>query len=188
MLSPAKSSLRTKLKHIRLQIPVEERRRNNGIIREKLLALEEIRQAGTIFCFLSMQDEVDTHTLIEDLRRQGKTIVLPKILPGKKMEVVSMGPRQDLVPGEMGILVPRSSQPFTSSIDICLTPGLGFSAQGNRLGFGRGYYDKWLSTHEVVCKIGLAYDCQVLDEIPVDEFDVPMDMIVTEKQIYITNS
>jgi 5-formyltetrahydrofolate cyclo-ligase len=91
----------------------------------------------------------------------------------------------DLVPGELGILTPANSQSCSGPFDVALTPGLGFTLSGHRMGFGRGYYDKWFAQNRVNHRIALAYEVQLVDEIPVEDTDVPMEKIVTEQRIII---
>ena len=186
MINPLKQQLRQQLLQMRQDIPPELRPQMNAVIRETLLALPEVADASTIFCFISFDDEVDTHELIKLLQQQGKAICVPKTLKGGKMAAIPLPSWDDLETDSFGILVPRSSQPTSSKIDLSLTPGLGFSPTGQRLGYGAGYYDNWFAENEVQYKVGIGFDCQVLDEIPVDESDVPLDKIVTEKNIYIT--
>ena len=88
-----------------------------------------------------------------------------------------------LQPGQLGIPSPVATEPLATPVDVCITPGLGFSPTGGRLGYGRGYYDRWFASHPPLVKAALAYECQLLDNLPVDENDVPMDMIITEKRV-----
>ena len=185
MTNYLKQQLRQQLLRVRQDIPAQQRMQMNAVIRKKLLALPEVINANVIFCFISFADEVDTHELIKQLQQLRKAIFVPKTLKGGKMAAIPLQSWDDLVTDSFGILVPRSSQPTTSTIDICLTPGLGFSPSGQRLGYGRGYYDNWFAEHDVQCKVGIGFDCQVLDEIPVDESDVQLDKIVTEKNVYL---
>jgi len=184
MLQSAKQHLRQQLLQTRQALPLSERHLKDAIIKERLLGLPEVVNAGTIFCFISFADEVDTHDLIRQLQQQGKVILVPKTLRGGKMAAILLDSWTGLETDSFGILVPRSSEPYPSGIDISLTPGLGFSPKGQRLGYGRGYYDHWFTEHPVGCKIGIGYDCQVLEDIPVDNTDVPLDKIVTENTIY----
>ena len=176
--------MRARLLRVRQAIAGPERERMNAAIRDRLLSLPQVIHAGTVFCFISFADEVDTHALIKRLQEQDKVIVVPKTLKGGEMAAIRLGAWDTLETDGFGILVPQSSQPYTAVIDICLTPGLGFSPSGHRLGYGRGYYDNWFAKNRVAHKIGIGYDCQVLDDIPVNESDVPLDLIVTEKRLY----
>ena len=184
MLRSAKQQLRQQLLQARHDIPDHERQAKSNMIRERLLGLPDVINAATIFCFISFADEVDTHALIRRLQQQGKIIVVPKTLPGGKMAAILLKSWDSLETDSFGILVPGSSEPYPSGIDTCLTPGVGFSPTGQRLGYGRGYYDNWFAEHRVGCKIGIGYDCQVRQHIPVDETDVTLDKIVTETAIY----
>lgn len=181
----SKPQMRAQLRRIRDDIPADKRPLYDNIIQKKLLSLHEVIQANAIFCFISFDNEVDTHELIKKLQQQGKDIVVPKLLQTGRMAPIALESWQDLEADSFGILVPRSSKPFNSGIDLCLTPGLGFSPSGQRLGYGCGYYDRWFAENQVKQKIGIAYECQILDEIPTDESDVPLDKVVTEKRIYI---
>ena len=85
--------------------------------------------------------------------------------------------------GQLGILWPESDSEWQSRVDMCITPGLGFTPDGKRIGFGKGYYDKWFATHPHTTKTALCYECQVVDDIPTTETDVAMDQIITEKRL-----
>ena len=89
----------------------------------------------------------------------------------------------DLIPGELGILTPRGEDTISGNIDIAITPGLGFTRTGQRIGYGRGYYDQWFSGNSVAHKIALSFEAQILDSLPVTVTDIPVDIIVTEQEI-----
>ena len=182
-----KADFRKQLNARRSSLPTGLREQYNGAIHDRLVNLPLINQANSLFCFISMDNEPATHPFLKFLLAEGKTLAVPRILPEKTMIAVELQDWQSLQPGELGIMTPASSQPYSREIDICITPGLGFTLTGKRLGFGRGYYDKWFSTHRVGHKIALAYECQIVDELPVDENDIPVDMIVTEERIIVIN-
>lgn len=177
-ISQAKQRLRTELKKRRAGLPESQRQQEETAILTTLLAEEALLNAHRVFCFISHGDEVDTHGLINELLRQGKRIVVPKILPGG-MIAVPFSDWSDLEPGQLGIPTPVSSRECRDRIDACITPGLAFTESGKRLGYGRGYYDHWFAGHPVEHRIGIAYDCQVVDELPADERDVPVTLLVT---------
>ncbi|MCK5499564.1 MAG: 5-formyltetrahydrofolate cyclo-ligase, partial [Gammaproteobacteria bacterium] len=152
-------------------------------ITEQVLKLDEIRNAKTIFIYISYATEVHTHDLIKSLLENGKTLAVPKIVDSDFMEAESLSSWEDLIPGELGILTPANSKPCNGPFDIALTPGLGFTLSGHRMGFGRGYYDKWFAQNEVKHKIALAFEAQLVDEIPIEDTDVPMEKIVTEQRV-----
>lgn len=178
-----KAQYRLRLKHARASLSDQQRRQFDQSIMVKLLAQAEIHTASTLFCFISSGTEVATHELIRVWQEQGKTIAVPKIINSTQMIAVQIGAWDDLEPAELGILTPNASEPVQENIDVCITPGLGFSPAGQRLGFGRGYYDKWFSINTVKHKIAICYSCQLLEDIPTEETDYPVDMIVMEDRI-----
>lgn len=178
-----KQALREHIQRMVAELPGEVRRVSSAKICERLLALPETRSAATIFCFVSRAGEVDTHALIDTLQRQGKTLLVPRILTDARMIAVAFGAWSDLRPGSMGILSPVSTEEYTGRVDACVTPGLGFSTRGQRLGYGRGYYDHWFRSHVVSCRIGLAFECQLRPDLPVTVNDVSLDVLVTERRV-----
>ena len=164
-----------------------------------------LAEAQTILAYYSLPDEVYTHQLIDDLLTAGKTIVLPHVIDGERMELRLYTGPQDLREGAFGIMEP-SGEPFTDYhlIDVALIPGVAFDAEGHRLGRGRGYYDRFLSrlstgptvpepvaldrrslatngTQEGLTSyllIGVCFDFQKVDAVPHDANDIPVDMVI----------
>ena len=182
-LRERKATCRERLKQLRGALDAADRRRYDAAIRERLLALPQIRDAGILFMFISHGSEVDTHQCLKELHDQGKRIAVPRILDPRTMIAVAFDSWDALQPEQLGILSPQARDPVAVPIDVCITPGLGFSPAGRRLGYGRGYYDRWFSTHPPLFKVAPAYECQILEHLPWDETDVPVDMIITEARI-----
>jgi 5-formyltetrahydrofolate cyclo-ligase len=160
-----------------------------------------LAEAQTIVAYYSLPDEVCTHQLIDDLVAKGKTVLLPKVLDDETMELCRYTGRQSLREGAFHIMEPMGAL-FTafSTIDVALIPGVAFDARGHRLGRGRGYYDRFLralggtmgtvpsvsseanyrgTVPSVPPKlIGLCFDFQKVPEVPVDPYDVPVDLVV----------
>ena len=178
-----KDACRERLKRIRGKLDAEQRRQYDTSIRNRLLALPQLQEAEVIFTFISHGSEVDTHRCMEELLHAGKRIAVPRILDQQTMIAVPFDSWESLQPEQLGILTPRSREAVAATIDLCITPGLGFSPAGQRLGYGRGYYDRWFSTHPPLFKVALAYECQILEDLPWDETDVPVDIIVTERRV-----
>jgi len=181
-LSTRKAACREELKKIRAAIPAEGRNSRSLAIRERLLALDEVRSARAIFLFISYGSEVDTHAILDLFLETGKELAVPRIIDSREMIATPFTGRDDLVKGQLGILTPRGEQPYPGEIDIAVTPGLGFTRTGHRIGYGRGYYDTWFAKHPGTRRIAIAYSEQVLAEIPVDENDVLMERIVTQDE------
>ncbi|MFQ5658940.1 MAG: 5-formyltetrahydrofolate cyclo-ligase [Gammaproteobacteria bacterium] len=186
-LTDQKAELRNRLKRVRQTVMGETRQRLDQAIRKKLLALSPVSAARSLFCFLSSGTEVDSHGIVETLLQQGKQLAVPKIIDSRTMIAVAFTSWEELAPGQLGILTPNSSEPVQGQIDVCITPGLGFSPCGQRLGFGRGYYDTWFAENPVACKIGIAYECQLIGDLPADETDIAMDILVTEQRVLEIN-
>lgn len=154
-----------------------------------------LAEAQTIMAYYSLPDEVNTHALIDELVAEGKTVLLPKVTGADTMEVRRYMGRADLQEGAFHIMEPVGEL-FTdyASIDLILVPGLAFDTAGHRLGRGRGYYDRFLRTMGTVPAvrsaadyrgtvpsvrtIGLCFDFQKVDEVPVDVYDIPVDRLV----------
>lgn len=182
-VSRQKAETRKMLKTARAKLPEATRLDYSNSIAEQILRLDEIKNARTIFIYISYTTEVHTHQLIKALLDAGKTLAVPKIVDSDFMEAESFSSWEDLVPGELGILAPGNSKPCSGPFDVALTPGLGFTLSGHRMGFGRGYYDKWFAQNKVSHKIALAFEAQLVEDIPVEDTDVPMEKVVTEQRV-----
>ena len=187
-VSQQKTETRKILKSTRASIPEATRMNAANSITEQILRLDEIRDARTIFIYISYASEVHTHALIKALLAAGKTLAVPKIVKSDYMPAETFSSWEDLVPGELGILTPTDSTPCNGLFDVAITPGLGFTLSGQRMGFGRGYYDKWFAQNKVRHKIALAFEVQLINEMPVEDTDVPMEKIVTEKRVIVVRS
>ena len=182
-VSQQKAESRRALKTARANIPEVERIDYANSITEQVLKLGEIRDAKAIFIYISYATEVHTHHLIKRLLAAGKILAVPKIINSEYMQAETFSSWEDLVPGELGILTPANAEPYNEHFDVAIVPGLGFTLSGHRMGFGRGYYDKWFAQNDVKHKIALAFEAQLVDAIPVEDTDVPMEKIVTEQRV-----
>ena len=143
-------------------------------IRQRLLGVERVKQAKTICTFISAFKEPDTVEIIKELWEQDKKIVVP--ITDIESGTLSLSYIN-------GILEPKTVRKADeNNIDVILVPGLAFDRNGGRMGFGKGYYDRLLESSKAV-KIGLCYDFQILEKIPTESHDVPMNFVITEKEI-----
>ena len=135
------------------------------------------------FLYLSYSHEADTDKLLNALLEQGKAVYCPRV-EGKEMKAVLYG---ELGLSARGIREPLGDA-FEGDVDLAIVPLTAADERGNRLGYGGGYYDKYLSAHPKTIKIGYCYEEQIVREIPVEENDIPLEIIVTDKRIiYINN-
>jgi 5-formyltetrahydrofolate cyclo-ligase len=182
-LHEQKKQLRTELKQRRSAVPETTRTQMSQQIIQFLHEIDEFNQAKSLFCYLSYLSEVETSTLISSFLEQNIALAVPKIMGKIEMLAISLTDSSDLEPDKMGILTPKSNQVAPNYFDIALTPGVAFTEKGERLGYGRGYYDRWFSKNQVKTKIGIAFEVQIIDELPTEETDIPLDILVTEKRI-----
>ncbi len=184
-----KDLLRKELLRKRDAIPAEVRSVKDRLILERLLSLDEIRRAGSIFFFASFRSEVDTSAIVKQSLKDGKQIVFPKVDRDRHdlflYEVKDIG---ELVRGYMGIPEPSvlSDERLVdiNAVDAVIIPGAGFDAEGNRIGYGGGYYDRLLSSlRRSVPIIAPAYEEQVVKTIPAEPHDMRVNLIVTDRRL-----
>lgn len=160
---------------------------------ETLKRTDEYKKARTIMVFVSFEDEVMTHQFIKDALADGKNIYVPHILKQEKLMVPAQifDFDKDLEPGYFGILSPIEDEVLIkdpSEIDLVVTPGVLFDERGYRIGYGAGFYDRFFSKlNAAVPRIGLGFSLQQTEEVPVDEFDIPIHALITENGITVFN-
>lgn len=185
-----KNQLRKKFKALRdALIPLEVEKNSQAVI-ATLTSYPFWQKAKRIMCYLSIGNEIQTVPLIEKAWEAKKEVIIPVCQKETlKIKPSLLNSFADLEPKTMGILEPKEGKMFEvdpSSIDLCLIPGLAFDLQGHRIGFGAGYYDRFLPLlNPTTPKMALAHEIQISSEtLPVDPHDVLMDYICTEKKIY----
>ena len=146
---------------------------------KRLLAHPRIKQAQVIMMYYSLDDEVNTHEVINELVSLGKSVLLPAVVDDTRMELREYHGRQDLESGFFNLLEPVGKV-FTQyeNIDVAVVPGMAFDSRHNRLGRGKGYYDRFLSQIPNVYKIGICFDFQKLPGVPAEENDVKMNEVL----------
>lgn len=157
-------------------------------IQNILFDLEQYKNSNFIFTFISFKNEVDTHELIKKSISMGKRIGVPITIPKERKLMVSeiKDFDKELELGYYNILTPKDEcirEVSPKIIDIVLVPGLAFSPKGYRVGYGGGYYDRFFSQNRDIIKIGLCYEMQLSPTVPIDEYDIPIDYIITEKRL-----
>ncbi|WP_313232756.1 5-formyltetrahydrofolate cyclo-ligase [Tissierella praeacuta] len=182
-----KKILRKKILQKRAELSTENIVNYSNIIENKLYKMDYYKNAKTIMSFISFGDEIITHEIIKNSIKNGKSVVVPITIPEtKKLKVSKILDFSELEIGYYNILTPKKD--FLrfidfNTIDLVLVPGVVFARDGYRVGYGGGYYDRFLSKFkEKVNTIGLAFDLQIVEEVPKDSFDIPVDFIITEKE------
>lgn len=159
----------------------KERREKSEIIRKKVLLLTQFQKASRIAFYASKEEEVDTWEIMREVLID-KKIVLPSVASGKL--VFSYVPNLDgLKKGIYGIYEPKDPLDVAKldDLDLIIVPGVAFDLLNNRLGRGIGYYDQLLKKASSVFKLGLGFDFQLVERLPVNNNDVAMDKIITNK-------
>lgn len=179
-----KAELRHQLLHSRHIVPIEVRKAVHEAIRQKVLASEPYQNAGTIFAYWSTEDEIDTHHIIADALRQGKRVCVPKCMSGHRMEARQIMSETDLTEETFGIPEPGAHCPLIppEEIELCLVPALACDASGARLGYGGGFYDRFLPQTPAY-RMALCAQDRMLEEVPVQEHDIRCHCIVTETEV-----
>lgn len=145
----------------------------------RLLAHPRLQAAQTIMLYHSLPDEVYTHDAIKQLSAVGKQVLLPAVIDEEHLELRPYQGENDLQLGAMNIFEPVGA-PFTTyeQIEVVVVPGVSFDANGNRLGRGRGYYDRFLLQVPQAYKLGICFDFQKVAHVPTDSSDVPMHEVI----------
>ncbi len=176
-----KEELRDVFKQKRAKVVGELKQSADQAITKSLLSLSEYKEAKSVLFYLSLPVEVDTIAIVTDLLSEGKKVLVPFMLDNT-INYTSISSFDDLTLSSYGVLEPVDKTPATKAVDVVLVPGLAFTDKGVRLGFGMANYDKFLAEKEV-CKVALAYETQLTDTIPIEDHDVKMDIIITEKRV-----
>lgn len=180
-----KNLIRKQMKQLRADMTRTERFEKSMQIFEQLITVPEFKRADRIYTYVSMDNEIDTIMLIDYSLSLEKRVFVPRV-SGKDMEFYEISDISELNPGYMGIYEPdiNGKEPDYSRTGFMCMPGLAFDKSYNRIGYGGGFYDRYLSVENKLYKAALAYEAQLLESIPAQDGDVRPDMIVTEESIY----
>ena len=179
-----KSELRKVLMVQRRQ--VQDKAERDTAIAEAFLSLPEWESAQTLLCYVSLPEEVSTERLIKAAWAEKKTVAVPVTYDDNTMLFYKIDSDSVLLHGRFGVCEPDVSfcEPLTDfSGSICVVPGLAFTESGFRLGYGKGYYDKFLKNYTFL-SVGLCYNSFILKALPTEEHDIPVEMVVTEEQFF----
>ncbi len=156
----------------------EQRRMAAEKIKELICALREFIKSRVVMVYLAKEDEVDTTPIVDCAEREGKELVVP-VVRGDEIKPCRLEGK--LRKGTFGILEPEVYREVDiAKLDMVLVPGRAFDRHGNRIGRGKGYYDRFLAQLPPnVIKIGVCFSCQIFDSLPVQSTDIPVDLVVS---------
>lgn len=180
-----KSSVRTEILALRNSLTTDEIKEKSASIKEKLFSMEVFRNSKVVFFYVSVGSEVQTHDTIKEVLDKKRVAVPITEKISKTISASELLNLNELEEGSFGILEPKKDFARIvdpKDLDLIIVPGIAFDAKGRRIGYGHGYFDNFLKDISAP-KIALAYEMQLVDEIPASEKDVNVDFIVTEKRI-----
>lgn len=187
-----KKELRIRVLNIRENISKVEKDLKDNIILEKLFESNLYKNSNNIFVYISFRDEINTIKLIEKAFLDNKNVYVPKVYNSNKiMKAIKIDSLDNLEKNKMGILEPKNDNLSIdkNNIDLIIVPGAVFDEEFNRIGYGGGYYDRYLEEISYKNnKIALAYDFQIISKIEAEDHDIKMDYIITDKRILINKN
>lgn len=178
-----KKQIRNNMKTMRSNLHWNDKAKMDTIIFEKVINSDVYQRSKVIFIYVSYNNEVATHRIIEHGLSNNKVICVPKIISLEQgMKSIRINSFDELRENSMGILEPlyNGIEVKPNEVDLLLMPGLAFDSKGGRLGYGGGFYDKYLrKCRQDAVKIGLCYDFQLIDSVPTSELDELVDEVIT---------
>ena len=183
-----KSFFRKKIIYLRDSLEINEKKIKDDKIKENFKCTLLYKNSKNIFIYLGFGSEIDTKLYVKEFLDEGKNIFCPKInYKNKTMEAVKITSLSNLVSNHYGILEPlcefNEDIYNNDDIDLIIVPGISFDLSGGRIGYGGGYYDKLLKyRYTNVPKVALAYEFQVIDDVPMEHHDIRVDYIITEER------
>ena len=185
-MSEHKKALREQIVRQRREMEKSVREEYDKKIYNNLMELRKIRECRTFLVYASSPDEVDTRRFITEMLESGKTVAVPKC-EGRDMRFLAIPSLSALTVSKFGVDEPSYGTQITGSADtVCIVPALRFDEQGFRLGWGGGFYDRFLAGYSG-CSIGICYG-QCCGEVPTDDHDIPVDIVITENGVFCGNT
>ena len=176
-----KRAIRKQIFAARKQCTEEQVETWSRLLTDRLTELPEFQTASRILAYADYNHEVMTRFLIESAWKAGKEVAVPKVV-GKDMIFYRFTDYEQLKPGYFGIPEPESGDVVNWETALMIMPGVAFDRENNRVGYGGGFYDRFLEKHPQVKRVAVAFDFQVLKEVPTEPTDICPQIIVTEKE------
>ncbi len=184
----AKEELRRKAAGLRRAVSAETRARFSHAMATRLMESEIFMRAKVVAAYSALRFEMDPRAIVEHACALGKTVGLPRFVAGTgTLNLASYRLDDELNESHFMVKEPLESAPSIDleSVDLVLVPGLAFDPRGHRLGFGKGYYDRFLPCMPNAVRVGLGFEFQMLMEVPAATHDVPVDHLATERRMLV---
>lgn len=184
-----KREMREKYVAMRAAMPCEQRDAFDTKIFDRICASITYRHSTEILLYASMKNEIDTWKLFDAAVKAGKKVAFPRTFEDNTMKYYYCASRDDLELCDNGIYEPKAGLPeyVPTTQSICIVPAVVFDKEGFRIGYGKGFYDRFLSTFTGV-KVGLVYSSHILPKVPRGRFDKHVDIIISERGVVAVNA
>lgn len=194
-LRERKNKIRKEFKALRREMEPSLKKEYDKKICGKFLSLTSYRFADSLLLYAPLKDEINIYAIAEDALKKGKTVAFPRCDDhAHTMTYYIIKELSDLTEGSYGIMEPDPSLPVydpersQSENSVCFVPALVFDKSGYRLGYGKGYYDRYLSSGYRGAKMGVCYSACIVDLLPRGKYDTAVDFLVTEKGVVSINA
>lgn len=178
-----KNSIRKEVLEARKRVPELMITQRSGIICKKLVQTEAYKKAKSIWTYVSMPREVQTFPLIEAAWEDGKKVAVPKVVGSDTLQFIELTSYDQLEEGYFHVLEPTSGDRAEDESALIVMPGVAFDLSGNRIGYGKGFYDRFLISHPTHPTAAFSFDFALRDHIPAEEHDQKPDLIITDRRI-----
>ncbi len=175
-----KKEIRRIVKERRSLLLPEQETTASGAILSFLVSLPEYRETDTVYCYVDYNHEVQTWPVMERAMADGKQVAVPRV-DGKSMDFYYITSKTDLESGYFGIMEPKAGLPVASTQEaLFIMPGVAFDRSHHRVGYGGGFYDRYLERMPGLKTAAVAYECQIFEAVPFEPFDIRPEILITE--------
>ena len=178
-----KKDIRKRVLELRSAMSKDEWSEKSNRIQQTVIAHPFFLHANVIYCYIDYRNEAGTRSIIEKAWNLGKKVAVPKV-ESEEMNFYYISEFSDLQEGYRQILEPNTDNPANVEDALVIMPGVAFDKKRNRIGYGKGFYDKFLEQHPSYKTMALSFECQLVSEIQADAFDLKPDVLITEECIY----
>ena len=182
-LNQRKDKLRKEILDHRSEIDPASKADYDSWVCNQLYDLVQEWDYQVIHTYIPMGDEIDVLPLIDKLINDGRIIIAPKTLRDRQLEHLVLQSTKKLEKGVYGTSYPANSIEYIGKLDLIITPGLAYDYKGNRLGYGGGYYDAFLTEQHSAHSVGLAYPFQRMKYIPIGSHDIPVNEVISKREL-----
>lgn len=177
-----KCSIREKILSLRGEMDPLQREEKNGKIAGTVIVHPWFLEADTVYCYMDFRGEAGTEAIMEAAFAAGKKVAVPRTA-GDAMDFYYIRSRRETAPGNFQVMEPVGVEKADGESGLIIVPGAVFDRKLGRIGYGKGYYDRYLREHPGLKTMGIAYDLQVQEELPQEEHDIRLQLLVTESGI-----